>query len=145
MENAAKALTIAGGILIAMMVISLGVYLFINARDVGTSYEKSMETAELQKFNSNFTTFEGREDITIQEIVTIAKFVKQYKEQTEIDVEVNLQGKGNLADKSELYFVEELIEKESTYIELGQVKIKYYKCEIEYVEEKVKSITFKPI
>ena len=40
MENASKALIIAGGILIAIAVVSIGLYLFENARNVGTTTTK---------------------------------------------------------------------------------------------------------
>ena len=142
MENASKALSIAGGILIAMMVISLGVYLFINARDVGTSYEQGMETGEIQKFNSNFISFEGRDDVTIQEIVTIAKFAKQYEEQTEIEVEVIFGVNGDITGKTEKDYVA-LIQEYS----LNNItkEIRYFRCNwIEYDENsgKVNLITF---
>ena len=86
MENASKALLISGGILVAMLVISIGVYLFASYSDVGSSYEQTMEATEIQKFNVNFTKFEGRDDITIHEILTLANFAKQYEEQTGIHV-----------------------------------------------------------
>ena len=140
MENASKALSIAGGILIAMMVISLGVYLFINARNVGTSYEQGMETGEVQKFNSNFISFEGRDDVTIQEIVSIAKFAKQYEEQTEIEVQVKFRG-SDITEKTEKDYVSLI----KTYSLNGSDEIRYFRCNsIEYDENtgKVNLITF---
>jgi len=101
MENASKALLIAGGILVAMLILSIGIYLFASYRDIGVTYEQSLSAVEIDKFNSNFTKFEGRDDITIQEIVTVANFAKQYKEQTEIDIQVILSGKGNLTSKND--------------------------------------------
>ena len=96
MENASKALLISGGVLIAILVISIGVYLFTSYSDIGSSYEQNMSTAEIQKFNVNFTKFEGRDDITIHEIVTLVNFAKQYKEQTGIHVSITMPGKGDL-------------------------------------------------
>ena len=54
MENASKALLIGGGVLIALLILSIGVYLFVEFRNLGTSYEKNIETSEIQKFNTNF-------------------------------------------------------------------------------------------
>lgn len=96
MENASKALIIAGGILIAILVISIGVYLFANYADMGSSYEQNFSTAETQKFNVNFTKFKDRNDITIQEIVTLVNFAKQYKEKTEINVTISIPSKPDL-------------------------------------------------
>ena len=84
MENASKALMIVAGILIAILVISIGIYLFTDYRDMGSAYEQNLSTAEIQKFNVNFTKFEGRQDIKIQEIVTLVNFVQQYREKNEI-------------------------------------------------------------
>ncbi len=102
MENATKALLIAGGILIAMLVISIGILIFMNYREAGTEIALRISTTQIQKFNSNFTKFEGREDITIQEIVSLANFVKDYNEKNNTDIKVIVRGiaSANLADIS---------------------------------------------
>lgn len=57
MENASKALLIAGAILLAILIISLGIGIFIQAQDtIGNS---GMSKAEIQSFNSQFTKYEG--------------------------------------------------------------------------------------
>jgi len=126
MENASKALIIAGGILISILVISIGVYLFASYGNIGSSYDKNMKTIEIQKFNSNFIKFEGRKDITIQEIVTVVNFAKQYKEETEIDVKVYIAS-DELKDNN----IITLIEDNSTIIESGIEKVKYFKCNVD--------------
>ncbi len=80
MENASQALIIAGTILIALIILSIGVYLVSNYRQVGESYEQTKETTEITKFNTNFTKFEERKDITAQEIITLKNFAKNYDE-----------------------------------------------------------------
>ena len=58
MENASKALIIAGSILIALIVISLGVYIF--SRFSGTEREKAnMDEQERGIFNSEITQYIG--------------------------------------------------------------------------------------
>lgn len=86
MENATKALLISGGVLIGLMVISIGVYLFTTYSGNTYVYDQHMQENEIKKFNVNFTKFEGRDDITIHEILTLANFAKQYEEQTGIHV-----------------------------------------------------------
>ncbi len=105
MENASKALLMAGSILIAMLVISIGVYIFLTASDLGSAYEQRMEIAEIEKFNSNFIIFEDREDIKIQEIVSLAKFAKQYKEKTGIETLVKFKGSNLLTINNEDDFI----------------------------------------
>ena len=82
MENASKALLMAGGVLVGMLVMAMAVILFTTYGDLGKTYEQTMSEAEIQKFNSNFTKFEGRTDITVHEILTLAKFAKEYEEET---------------------------------------------------------------
>ena len=130
MENASKAMLISGGVLIAMLVISIGVYLFANYSNIGSSYEQKMESTEIQKFNVNFTKFEGRDDITIHEIVTLVEFTKQYKKQTEIDIPVTI-GSDELKDndtveliKANMDIVFELQDLE--YNNSGKVKSIYF-------------------
>lgn len=141
MENASKAMLISGGVLIAMLVISIGVYLFANYSNVGSSYENRMEAAEIQKFNVNFTKFEGRTDITIHEIVTLTNFVKQYEEKTGIETKVYL-AENELKDDNYM----DLIEDTLFEWDEGQLNptTRYFKCVlIEYNEkEMVKSIKF---
>lgn len=57
MENASKALLIAGAILLAILIISLGIAIFTQAQDtIGNS---GMSKAEITSFNSQFTKYEG--------------------------------------------------------------------------------------
>lgn len=57
MENASKALIIAGAILLAILIISLGIMIFSQAQD--TINNSGMSKAEIQSFNSQFTKYEG--------------------------------------------------------------------------------------
>lgn len=77
MENASKALVIAGGILIAMAILTIGVYLRNNLGKTTEAYAQKLDTVELQKYNSKFETYIDRKDITAQEIVTIASNARQ--------------------------------------------------------------------
>lgn len=101
MENATKALLIGGGILIAMLVIGVGVLIFNNYGEASLTYEQTLQATEIQKFNVNFMQFEGREDISIHEIVTLANFVKQYNNKVEenIKVKVLISGEGDALTK----------------------------------------------
>ena len=57
MENASKALIIAGAILLAILIISLGILIFQQASSVIDS--NAMSAVERQSFNSQFTQYEG--------------------------------------------------------------------------------------
>lgn len=91
MENASKALLIAGGILIAILIVTVAVYLFANYGSIGKSYDQTLQTTETQKFNENFTRYEGREDVTIQEIVTLYNYVEEYEKKIGIEDEITIK------------------------------------------------------
>ena len=59
MENASKALIIAGAILIAILLISIGLILINSGRDVTSTGTAGMNSQKIQTFNSQFTAYEG--------------------------------------------------------------------------------------
>ena len=58
MENASKALIIAGAILLAILLISLGIMIFNQAQD--TVNNSGMSQAEITAFNNKFLKYEGK-------------------------------------------------------------------------------------
>ena len=73
MENASKALLMAGAILIAMLVIVLGIMLFANTRETPREYHEQLSKQEVEAFNSNFTKYLEK-DLTVHDVVTIYNF-----------------------------------------------------------------------
>jgi len=77
MENASKALIIAASVLLAILVISLGVFIFFSVKDNVSNKEFSAE--EIRTFNSQFITYDenslyGREVKTlIQKVISSNK------------------------------------------------------------------------
>lgn len=59
MENASKALIIAGAVLIAILLIALGLVIYNNSKGVIETGSKQMNATEIQIFNSQFTKYEG--------------------------------------------------------------------------------------
>ena len=57
MENASKALIIAGAILLSILIISLGIMIYNQA--AGTVNNNAMSEVEKQQFNTKFTQYEG--------------------------------------------------------------------------------------
>ena len=57
MENASKALIIAGAILLAILIISLGILIFSQAQDTVGSV--NMSEQEIMAFNNKFITYQG--------------------------------------------------------------------------------------
>jgi len=79
MENATKALLIAAGVLIGLMVISLGVSLYMSLSAYVESTQDEIAMTEIKEFNDQFTRYincnnDGiiEHTLTIQDIVTAA-------------------------------------------------------------------------
>lgn len=121
MENASKALIISGGILISILVMSIGVYLFVSYRESSSTIQQTMQASQLQEFNVNFTTFEGRSEITIQEIATLVNFVKQYNKEQDVEIKVWLNN-DNLLDNDIIELIQDNLTNEN--------EVKYFKCNV---------------
>lgn len=59
MENASKALIIAGAILLAILIISLGILIYNQAK--GVINDNAMSQVEITQFNTQFTQYEGKQ------------------------------------------------------------------------------------
>ena len=59
MENASKALLIAGAILLAILIIAIGMYIYNSAQSTITDSLTSMSTQEIDAFNNQFISYEG--------------------------------------------------------------------------------------
>lgn len=100
MENASKALIMAGGVLIGILIISLAVYLFVDFGSTSAQINAQNEQKQITEFNSKFTAYEGYKDndgnwqITIYDIITLAGYAKEnneyYKEVNDEQIEVKI-------------------------------------------------------
>ena len=120
MENASKALVIAGGVLLTMLVLTMGVYLVGELGRVTDSYTTTLDAAELQKYNSNFEVFVGRNDITPQEIVSLINLAQQKGQEVIISIEKDSSRKINFTkcmeweETEKSIFLQEKIEEAKT-------------------------------
>lgn len=71
MENASKALLMAAGVLIGILILSLIVYLFANFGMASAEVHKQKDTNDINRFNTQFTSYEGKE-CNIQDVVSAA-------------------------------------------------------------------------
>lgn len=59
MENASKALIIAGAILISILIIAIGMYIYTNSESSIRNATSQMSTQEKSAFNQTWYTYEG--------------------------------------------------------------------------------------
>ena len=68
MENASKALIIAGAILLSILLISLGIMVYNNAK--GTVNDANLDTESIQTFNGKFTQYCGNNKSANDGVIT---------------------------------------------------------------------------
>ena len=74
MENATKALLIAAGVLIGMIILSMGVYLFSGISSYMSETQEIIENNAINKFNTQFFNYqtEENEELSFQDVITVA-------------------------------------------------------------------------
>ena len=70
MENASKALLMAGGIFIALMILGSLIMLFTNLSDYQTSQDKSTLASQIAEFNDQYEPY-NKKDLTLMELKTV--------------------------------------------------------------------------
>lgn len=95
MENASKALIIAGAILLSILLISLGIMIFNQAQD--SVQNSGMSKANIQTFNNTFLKYEGTKSGT--DVKSLIQEVKASNNQDEADgtgrkITITLSGTG---------------------------------------------------
>lgn len=77
MENASNALLLAAGVLIGVLILSLMVYLFIDFGSTSAEINSQITEQQLSQFNSKFTSYEGQEELTIYDVITVASYANE--------------------------------------------------------------------
>lgn len=61
MENASKALIIAGAILLSILIIAIGMFIYNSAQSTVNDSMTSLSTQEIDAFNNQFVSYEGQQ------------------------------------------------------------------------------------
>lgn len=77
MENASKALLMAGGILVGMLILALLVTLVSSARELTIRYDTEKKAEAIEQFNVNFLKYVGKQNLTIYQVITITNFANE--------------------------------------------------------------------
>lgn len=112
MENAAKALLMAGGILIGVLLITLAVAIFSGVGTFSDEVNTNIQNKVIYEFNAQFEIYNKRKDLTAQDIVTIINLANDYNKKVEDEnLSIKVYDDFNRIDKSttkELYeFIKE--------------------------------------
>lgn len=118
MENASKALIIAGAILLSILIIGLGMYIYQQAADVMGN--TGLTSQEVQAYNSKFLNYEGQQ--TGSSVRALCDVIRNHNNTDAAD-DTSLQigiwyENGNLGVKKD----EDNIDDEVSYDEVSKVK-----------------------
>lgn len=86
MENASKALLIAAGVLVAILILSIATTFYLMFSRQAKSYTQIVSKTEIDKFNTKFSVYLGQENIKAQEVISIVNSAKEYNNQVQISV-----------------------------------------------------------
>lgn len=143
MENASKALIMAAGVLIGVLLLSLAVYLFIDFGAKSAEIHRQIESNQLTQFNAQFNVYEGRKDITIYQIISLVNLAKENNEkhkedgvfETDYKIQIILDNKDLTSEiineEKKLQYITENNEVEGTKDENGVDEVKpsvTYRC-----------------
>lgn len=85
MENASKALIIAAGVFMGIIIMTIGVYLFVNYRNIAENYDKQMEGQTVEdKIEKLYIEIASSKN----EKITLAQFIKFVQEQNELNEKI---------------------------------------------------------
>lgn len=148
MENASKALIMAGAILIAIMIISLGILVFSRMSSSAKS-AANMDEQEIANFNSKLTPYIGQNvngsqvNALIQLVISIDKSAESAKDTTKV-VSIEYPIDDAESNKNTIYVDESGAVKE-THEEYPKRVItgdgKFYKVEAKYKDGLIREIT----
>lgn len=146
MENATKALLIAATVLIAVLILSVGIYVFNHYMGFAYENEENRAKQALIQYNTKFEKYIDK-SLTMQDVYTIVNLAKDYNERkSEYGISVNSRKLGNLLaqNKNDEWWVEKLDEYSKKYAS-NPNSIEYYEIErIEHYDDgTIKEINIK--
>lgn len=142
MENVTKALLIAAGVLIGIIILSLAVYLtnIIGAHAART--QEKIDSNAIAQFNEEFLKYNGFKNLTIQQVITLKNYALEnnnkyfgYNWQSdratgENDyIDVYLKGNIILGSNDEILLKSEMNKKFKCSVEVSSMTGRVYKIE----------------
>lgn len=98
MENASKALIMAASVLIGILILSLVVYLFTSFAGTSAQIHEENAKKQIDQFNSQFTSYVGKEGITIYDVVSVANLATENNRYYEFGKRTSVPDANNVKD-----------------------------------------------
>ena len=101
MENASKALIIAGGVLIVILVLTLFAYINTKMGSGTSNLYSRLEDHDITEFNQKFLNYDGNKNLKIQDVVTLINTANNANKNNNIGAQVSvLVNNASYLDKS---------------------------------------------
>ena len=149
MENASKALIIAGGMLIGVIIATIFAYELMHMFRNEQVYNEEQAKIKIAQFNLEFERFRKRSEITAQDIITIVGYVQEWNDVATIDEKIEIKTNAGTLTRLRSYINKVNINKDdakkrdSEFLTDNSEK---YIIELEYRTEtngRIKTVTFK--
>ena len=153
MENAVKALYMAAGVLIGIMILSLAVVLFSSLQGYMEETNKQIMFNEVTRFNAKYTKYVDTE-LTIQDIITVAS--EAYENNKSYNIDPNAWNESSNSLYIAIYLenngrIDQKMGENGEMVELlgnNNASVQKYKCansDVEYSENtgKIFKMTFR--
>lgn len=153
MENAVKALYMAAGVLIGIMILSLAVVLFSSLQGYMEETNKQIMFNEVTRFNAKYTKYVDTE-LTIQDIITVAG--EAYENNKSYNIDPNAWNESSNSLYIAIYLenngrIDQKMVENGEMVELlgnNNASVQKYKCansDVEYSENtgKIFKMTFR--
>ena len=132
MENATKALSIAGAILITIIIIALGAQVYNGIQELPMSEEERLEAEEIEKFNSRFNIYNDKSLYKAEFKSVINKIIDNNTLYPGYQIQINIDG-------------EEKTDIEAKDFINGEIN-SYWRCtQIEYTEGRISKMYFESV
>lgn len=133
MENAAKALLIAGGVLLALLIISVMVYMFSQMKSLQQAQEAKIEEEQIAEFNKGFETYDKKVMYGADVISVLNKAANNNAKYTQpdrqvivyVETQVYDESQGGMVDQ-EIYVSGATISPSNYFDLIGKTEL--YKC-----------------
>ncbi len=101
MENASKALIIAGGVLIVILVLTVFAYINTKMGSGTHNLYSRLEDHDITEFNQKFLNYDGNKNLKIQDVVTLINTANNANKNNNIGAQVSvLVNNASYLDKS---------------------------------------------
>ena len=146
-ENLSRALMMAAEILIGILLLTIMVYIFSIGKEFTDTINDNIQLKAILEFNAKFEKYNQKQDLTAQDVVTLANMIKDYNSDENIGQQIQLEIKGieqkyitklqNGPTEAETI---EFMQSYAPNINDGNVEKTNFKCVINYDENGVISL-----